>query len=95
MAMVLWICLLVAVRCPGLMVKYHNPTYCKIMDRVFLKMLPQNIAKALSNVGFVKSALWQDLDGDGDKDLLLALEWDGICAFINNKEQFEKKVFDR
>ena len=55
------------------------------------KDVTEQYSKALSNAGFVKSALWEDLDKDGDKDLLLALEWDGICAFINNKNSFEKK----
>lgn len=48
-------------------------------------------APALSHAGLVKQGLWYDIDGDGDKDLLLALEWDGICAFINNKGHFVKK----
>ncbi len=49
-------------------------------------------AKGLSNVGFVTNALWYDLDKDGDKDLLLSLEWDGIEAFINVNGNFTKKV---
>ena len=44
----------------------------------------------VSNMGFVKSAQWLDLEGDGDLDLIVALEWDGICAFINTKKRFEK-----
>ncbi len=45
----------------------------------------------LSHIGFVKSAAWTDLDGDGDQDLLLALEWDGLVAFINNNGHFKKQ----
>jgi hypothetical protein len=45
----------------------------------------------LSHAGFVKHAVWVDLDKDGDKDLVLSLEWDGICAFINEKGKFIKK----
>ncbi len=41
--------------------------------------------------GFVKNAQWADLDKDGDADLLLALEWDGIVAYINNKGRFARK----
>jgi enediyne biosynthesis protein E4 len=48
-------------------------------------------SKELSGVGFVKHAAWSDLDKDGDKDLVLSLEWDGIVAFVNNKGRFEKK----
>jgi hypothetical protein len=48
-------------------------------------------SKELSRVGFVKHAVWSDIDNDGDKDLILSLEWDGIVAFVNNKGKFEKK----
>ncbi|MDQ6844999.1 MAG: VCBS repeat-containing protein, partial [Bacteroidota bacterium] len=49
-------------------------------------------AKDLANVGFVTQALWFDIDKDGDKDLLLSLEWGGIVAFINDKGKFTKKI---
>jgi hypothetical protein len=48
-------------------------------------------SKDLSRIGFVKNAEWSDLDKDGDKDLILSLEWDGVVAFVNNKSSFEKK----
>jgi hypothetical protein len=44
----------------------------------------------LAQAGLVKSAVWADLDKDGDKDLVLALEWDGICAFINDHGHLKK-----
>jgi hypothetical protein len=47
--------------------------------------------KDLSKIGFVKDAIWSDLDKDGDNDLIVSLEWDGIVAFINNRNSFEKK----
>ncbi|MDQ6610107.1 MAG: VCBS repeat-containing protein, partial [Bacteroidota bacterium] len=49
-------------------------------------------AKDLSHIGFVTRTLWFDIDGDGDKDLLLALEWGGIVALINNGGTFTKKI---
>lgn len=49
-------------------------------------------AKELATVGLVKNGAWADIDQDGDNDLLLALEWDGICAFMNNGGRFEKKM---
>lgn len=49
-------------------------------------------AKDLSNAGFVTQGIWFDIDKDGDQDLLLSLEWDGITAFINNKGTFTKKI---
>jgi enediyne biosynthesis protein E4 len=48
-------------------------------------------AKELAHVGFVTQASWFDLDKDGDKDLLVSLEWGSICAFINNRGTFTKK----
>ena len=48
-------------------------------------------AKDLSHIGFVTGAVWYDIDKDGDKDLILSLEWDGIVAFINNKGHFTKQ----
>ncbi|MEI9806423.1 MAG: VCBS repeat-containing protein [Bacteroidota bacterium] len=48
-------------------------------------------APGLANAGFVKHAVWVDIDNDKDKDLVLSLEWDGICVFINNKGVFTKR----
>ncbi|MBS1746365.1 MAG: VCBS repeat-containing protein [Bacteroidetes bacterium] len=48
-------------------------------------------AKGLANVGMVTNAVWCDIDKDGDKDLLLSLQWDGIVAFINDHGHFTKK----
>ena len=58
-------------------------------------MLPLLMQKNWLNVGFVTQALWFDIDKDGDKDLLVSLEWGGICAFINDKGNFTKKRTDR
>ena len=49
-------------------------------------------APELSQAGFVTNALWFDIDKDGDKDLLLSLEWGGIEAYINNSGKFIKKA---
>jgi len=49
-------------------------------------------AKELAHIGMVTNAVWYDIDKDGDKDLLLSLEWDGILAFINNRNKFEKRI---
>lgn len=55
------------------------------------KDVTEKYNKELSKIGFVKNALWMDIDKDRDKDLILSLEWGGICAFINNKGSFTKK----
>ena len=43
----------------------------------------------LANIGFVKDGVWTDLDQDGDKDLVLALEWESIKILLNNGSSFE------
>lgn len=48
-------------------------------------------SKELSQAGFVKHGIWIDLDSDGDNDLILSLEWDGIIAFVNEKGKFVKR----
>lgn len=50
------------------------------------------IAPELTKAGFVTSAQWFDIDKDGDKDLLLSLEWGGIDVYINNKGTLVKKM---
>jgi hypothetical protein len=51
----------------------------------------RKIAPGLQEIGLVKNGTWADLDGDGDPDLLLALEWGPITAFINQGNHFEQK----
>ena len=40
---------------------------------------------ALSSVGLVSGAVFSDLDGDGDPDLVLACEWGSLKIFRNDK----------
>ena len=49
------------------------------------------VAPGLSNIGFITSAIWFDINNDGEKDLIVSLEWGGIEAFINHKGKFERK----
>lgn len=48
--------------------------------------------RELSKIGFVKSALWIDLDKNGSNDLIVSLEWGNIIAFMNDKGSFTKKI---
>lgn len=48
-------------------------------------------AKELGSLAMITQALWFDIDKDGDKDLLVCTEWDGIYAFINNRGIFSKQ----
>ena len=56
------------------------------------KDVTEQYANGLSKAGFITQALWCDIDKDGDKDLLISLEWGGITAFINEKGKFAKKL---
>ena len=45
-------------------------------------------AAVLNQVGLVSAALFSDLDGDGDADLVLAREWNSILLLINDAGRF-------
>ncbi|QRR02028.1 VCBS repeat-containing protein [Dyadobacter sandarakinus] len=49
-------------------------------------------ARELSRIGYVKDARLTDLNRDGKQDLLLVLEWDGICVLESSGKQFVKKM---
>jgi enediyne biosynthesis protein E4 len=55
------------------------------------KEAPAAIGNVFSDAGFVKSASWTDMDKDGDLDLLVSTEWDGIFIYLNDKGNFNKK----
>ncbi len=52
----------------------------------------EQYAKDILQSGMVTQAIWFDLDKDGDKDLIICTEWDGIFAYINDHGHFTKKV---
>lgn len=54
----------------------------------------QQYAPGLAHAGLVKNGTWVDLDSDGDKDLLLAAEWEPLTIYVNNGNQFEAKALN-
>jgi enediyne biosynthesis protein E4 len=60
------------------------------------KIVTDNVAKGLSNMGFVTNAVWADVNNDKQLDLIVTLEWGGIEVLINNKGSFiSKPVTDK
>ncbi|MEZ4925785.1 MAG: CRTAC1 family protein [Saprospiraceae bacterium] len=53
-----------------------------------------NIAPGLKEAGLIKDGSWADMDGDGDLDLLLAIEWEAPTIFINEKGHFKKHAIN-
>ncbi|WP_353717574.1 VCBS repeat-containing protein [Dyadobacter sp. 676] len=49
-------------------------------------------APELASIGYVRSARLADMNKDGKQDIVVALEWDGICVFERNGNAFQKKV---
>jgi hypothetical protein len=52
-------------------------------------------APELASVGYVRSARLTDMDQNGSQDLLLALEWDGICLMQKQGKTFRKKMLTK
>jgi hypothetical protein len=49
-------------------------------------------APGLAQIGFVKGATATDLNGDKDQDIVLALEWGGVVAFIKDGAVFRQQT---
>ena len=46
---------------------------------------------SLANVGMVTDASWTDIDGDGDKDLIVVGDWMAITIFKNDNGTFQNQ----
>jgi len=53
--------------------------------------ITENVANDLKNIGMITDAIFNDLDSDGDADLLVVGEFMGIEIFMNNNGKFSKK----
>jgi len=49
------------------------------------------IAPELINIGMIRDMLWEDVDGDGDPDMIIAGDWMGLKVFINENGKFKEK----
>lgn len=55
------------------------------------KDITEKVAPGLKNIGMVTSAEWQDLNNDGEVDLLLSGEWMPVTMLINEGGKFNTK----
>ncbi|MFQ5824736.1 MAG: FG-GAP-like repeat-containing protein [bacterium] len=51
-------------------------------------------SKQFNLVGMVSGAVFSDIDGDGDPDLILAVQWDPVMIFRNNNGNFVDATSD-
>lgn len=69
------------------------PSYIMINDgRGVFRDATETTAPGLGQVGMVKGAVMADVDGDKDEDLVLALEWGGIAAFLREGDKYQQRT---
>jgi len=56
------------------------------------KNITDDYHEDLAKIGFVTHASCFDLNQDGQKDLILSLEWGNVIAFLQKENGFEKQV---
>ncbi len=70
---------------------YPDKTSILINEKGFFKNRTELLAPGLSTIGIVNDAVFSDVDGDGDKDLLLVGEWMNIELFENVNGIFTRR----
>lgn len=48
------------------------------------------IAPGLLHIGMIRDMLWEDVDGDGDQDMIIAGDWMPLKVFINDQGVFKE-----
>jgi enediyne biosynthesis protein E4 len=56
-----------------------------------LRDVTPQIAPELQNAGMVRDMRWEDVDADGDKDMIIVGEWMPVKVFINDRGKFREK----
>ncbi len=51
-------------------------------------------SKIVDGIGLINSAMFSDLDDDGDPDLVLAIEWGAVRILLNEKDGFRDATAD-
>jgi hypothetical protein len=64
---------------------YHNVDGRLVLDSANDRLF--------SDLGMVSAAVFSDIDGDGDQDLIVTLEWGAIHIFLNDHGRFRAAAF--
>ncbi len=70
---------------------YAPESYLLINKGGSFQMGNAQLAPELTQIGMVTDAVWKDMDGDSDVDLILTGEWMGIEVFVNESGRLERK----
>jgi hypothetical protein len=54
--------------------------------------ITSEIAPELKNIGMIRDMLWEDVDGDGDPDMIIAGDWMSLKIFSNENGKFREKT---
>ena len=56
-----------------------------------LTNITSKVAPELLGIGMIRDMLWEDVDGDGDLDMIIAGDWMPLKVFINDNGKFTEK----
>jgi hypothetical protein len=71
------------VPCNGYLLKYDG-------EGNFTNITAQ-VAPELINIGMIRDMMWEDVDGDGDLDMIIAGDWMPLKVLINDNGRFKEK----
>ncbi|MEY4278653.1 MAG: hypothetical protein RL377_657 [Bacteroidota bacterium] len=76
---------------------YGAPADCYVLYNTgdgHFKDMTATVAPSLQKIGLITNASQVDIDGDGNKEILLTHQWGGIDAFFPNKKWKKQTVTD-
>lgn len=70
---------------------YPPESYLLINSEGSFRVGNPTFAPELTQIGMVTDAVWEDIEGDGDLDLIVVGEWMGIEVFVNEEGNLSKQ----